>query len=202
MLGCCGNTKRHCQNALCNSNIAAIMQQREHCGNVFQHCDNTYCGNVEAHCKQHQHCSNTSIEIGIVAMHWGFAGMPYCGKVMLRCWSIVATWFCVRSCQSFPLAPRCSEPFVFVGRGWYAGWAIGTLCGCQRSSLACLFCGCVLNYVHFIHVTFTLRIIIRLWRSVIDSIRFSRLSVCLPSFGRSSGDAAAPHQRRQVISSA
>ena len=145
---------------------------------------------------QHQRCSNTSIEIGIVAMHWGFAGMPYCGNVMLRCWSIVATWFGGRSCQSFPLAPRCSEPFVFVGRGWYAGWDTGTLCGCQRSCLAYLFCGSVLNYVHFIHCTFTLPIIIRLWRSVMDSIRFSLLSVCVPSFGRSNGDAAAPHQGR------
>ena len=58
ILGCCGNAKGHCRNAPCNSNIAAMMQQREHCGNALQYCGNTYCGNVEGHCKQHQHCSN------------------------------------------------------------------------------------------------------------------------------------------------
>ena len=45
-------------NAPCNSSIAAMMQQREHCGNALQYCGNTYCGNAEGHCKQHQHCGN------------------------------------------------------------------------------------------------------------------------------------------------
>ena len=58
ILGCCGNAKGHCRNALCNSSIAAMMQQREHCGNALQYCRNTYCGNAEGHCKQHQHCGN------------------------------------------------------------------------------------------------------------------------------------------------
>ena len=48
--------------------IAAMMQQREHCGNALQYCRNTYCGNAEGHCKQHQHCGNTSIETGIAAI--------------------------------------------------------------------------------------------------------------------------------------
>ena len=58
ILGCCGNAKGHCRNAPCNSSIAAMMQQREHCGNALQYCGNTCCGNVEGHCKQHQHCGN------------------------------------------------------------------------------------------------------------------------------------------------
>ena len=58
ILGCCGNAKGHCRNASCNSSIAAMMQQREHCGNALQYCGNTCCGNVEGHCKQHQHCGN------------------------------------------------------------------------------------------------------------------------------------------------
>ena len=58
ILGCCGNAKGHCHNALCNSSIAAMMQQREHCGNALQYCSNTCCSNVEGHCKQHQHCGN------------------------------------------------------------------------------------------------------------------------------------------------
>ena len=57
-MGCCGNAKGHCRNAPCNSSIAAMMQQREHCGNALQYCSNTCCGNVEGHCKQHQHCGN------------------------------------------------------------------------------------------------------------------------------------------------
>ena len=50
--------KGHCRNALCNSSIAVMMQQREHCGNALQYCGNICCGNVEGHCKQHQHCGN------------------------------------------------------------------------------------------------------------------------------------------------
>ena len=51
ILGFCGNAKGHWHNAPCNSSIAAMMQQREHCSNALQYCCNTCYSNVEGHCK-------------------------------------------------------------------------------------------------------------------------------------------------------
>ena len=70
--------------------------------------------------------------------------------------------------------------------------AMGTLCGWQRSCLICLFCGCVLNSVHLINVTFTFDHYNEVVMFVMHAIRFSRRSVCVPLLGRSSGDAAPP----------
>ena len=75
------------------------------------------------------------------------------------------------------------------GEVWYASWAIGTLRGCQQSCLVCLFCGCVLNSVHLINVTFTFDHYNEVVMFVIHSIRFSCLSVCASSPGRSCGGA-------------
>ena len=135
ILGCCGNAKGHCRNAPCNSSIAAMMQQREHCGNALQYCGNTYCGNAKGHCKQHQHCGNIVAiralkqalrqyaealqqhrhcrnalrhcsNTGIAAMLWGIAAIPHCRNAMPHCFSIVTTRLLWRGCQLFPLAPR------------------------------------------------------------------------------------------------
>ena len=136
ILGCCGNAKGHCRNAPCNSSIAAMMQQREHCGNALQYCGNTYCGNAEGHCKQHQHCSNIAAiralkqalrqyaealqqhrhcrnalrhcsNTGIAAMRWGIAAIPHCGNAMPRCCSIATARFLWRGLPVVPPAPRC-----------------------------------------------------------------------------------------------
>ena len=123
ILGCCGNAKGHCRNAPCNSSIAAMMQQREHCGNALQYCGNTCCGNVEGHCKQHQHCGNIAAiralkrycgnalrhcsNTCIAAMRWGIAAIPHCGNAMPRCCSIATTRFLWRGLPAVPPAPRC-----------------------------------------------------------------------------------------------
>ena len=72
ILGCCGNTNRHCRNAPCNSNIGAMMQRREHCSNTLQYCSNTSHNNfsraLQAASALWEYCSNTSIDTGIAAM--------------------------------------------------------------------------------------------------------------------------------------
>ena len=62
---------------------------------------------------------------------------------------------------------------------WYTGWANGTLCGCQRSCLVYLFCGCVLSSVHLIKPTFAFSIIMWLWCVVIAFFVFPPVWMCL-----------------------
>ena len=134
-MGCCSNAKGHCRNAPCNSSIAAMMQQREHCGNALQYCGNTCCGNVEGHCKQHQHCGNTSIETCILAMRKGIAtiqALPQCAEVLqqypiaaMRCRVVAALQqrdSCGGGCQLFPWHRVVAVGLlVFVRRG--ARWS-------------------------------------------------------------------------------
>ena len=127
--GCCGNAKGHCCNAPCNSSIAAMMQQREHCGNVLQYCGNTCCGNVEGHCKQHQHCGNIAAIRALkqvlrqcaeaLPQHQQTAlqhnAQRHCSNVsntpLRQCDCVAAALqqrnSCGGGCQLFPLAPRC-----------------------------------------------------------------------------------------------
>ena len=98
-MGCCGNAKGHCRNAPCNSSIAAMMQQREHCGNALQYCGNTCCGNVEGHCKQHQHCGN------IAAIR---ALKRYCGNALRHC-SNTCIAAMRRGIAAIRALPQCAE---------------------------------------------------------------------------------------------
>ena len=84
---------------------------------------------------------------------------------------------------------------------WYTGWAIGTMCGCQRSCLVCLSCGCVLNSVHFIRGTFTFEYysVVVMFCNSFDS--FSHLFKCVPSPERSIGDVTSPHQCGLIVPS-
>ena len=124
ILGCCGNAKGHCRNASCNSSIAAMMQQREHCGNALQYCGNTYCGNAEGHCKQHQHCGNIAAIRALKqalrqyaealqqhrhcrnalrhCSNTGIAAIPHCGNAMPRCCNIATTRFLWRGLPVVP----------------------------------------------------------------------------------------------------
>ena len=109
--------------------IAAMMQQREHCGNALQYCSNTYCGNAEGHCKQHQHCSNIAAIRALKqalrqyaealqqhkhccnalrhCSNTGIAAIPHCDNAMLRCCSIATARFLWRGLLVVPPAPRC-----------------------------------------------------------------------------------------------
>ena len=93
ILRCCNNAKGHCRNAPCNSSIAAMMQQREHCGNALQYCGNMYCGNAEGHCKQHQHCGNIAAIRALLQCPEVLQQYPF---ATMRCRVAAALWQCDR----------------------------------------------------------------------------------------------------------
>ena len=97
-------------------------------------------------------------------------------------------WF-HSSYQCFP----SSNKSLVRDNEWYVGWAIGMLCGCQRSCPVCSFCGCVLNSVHFINDTFTFTHYNMVVMFCNPFHLFSRLSECIPLSKRSGGDATPPH---------
>ena len=99
-----------------------MMQQREHCGNALQYCGNTCCGNVEGHCKQHQHCGN------IAAIRALKRVLRQCAEALqqypiaaMRCRVAAALQqrdSCGGGCQLFPRRLVVAVGLlVFVGRG-------------------------------------------------------------------------------------
>ena len=125
--------------------IVAMMQQREHCGNALQYCGNTCCGNVEGHCKQHQHCGNIAAiralkrvlrQCAEALQQYGHCrnALRHCSNTPLRQCDAALLQHCnnailvagVASCSPWRLVVAVGL-LVFVGRG--ARWSP------ERSSL-------------------------------------------------------------------
>ena len=127
ILGCCGNAKGHCRNAPCNSSIAAMMQQREHCGNALQYCGNMYCGNAEGHCKQHQYCGNIAAIRALKQALRQYAEAlqqhRHCRNALRHCKQYGHCRNALRYCSNTPL-PQCDAALLqhcgnaIVVAGW------------------------------------------------------------------------------------
>ena len=122
--------------------------------------------------------------------------LRYKNRIAIQCWGcqhsheVVCIWNSLKTTSiMYALCTQICNAYDTL---------VGPLGHCvvanDHALFVCLFCGCVLNSVHFINATLTFAHYNEVVTFCNGFHSFFRLSVCVPSPRRSRGDAVPPHQ--------